>query len=170
MARLVSPDGEVTIDLDERSVDAPAQLAYAALAPSEIPALPAKFKATGKAFELTSESPLLKPITITVALSTANAALAAGNADNIIIQHHTVGAWTPLATAVDFQASTATAKVDGLSLFALTVLEPELDPTPTPASTPAQIALPTSAPPEPTLVPTVSTPRVRPHGRPTARR
>jgi hypothetical protein len=167
MARLVSPDGEVTIDLDERSVDAPAQLAYAALAPSEIPALPAKFKATGKAFELTSESPLLKPITITVALSTANAALAAGNTDNIIIQHHTVGAWTPLATAVDFQASTATAKVDSLSLFALTVLEPELDPT---ASTPAQIALPTSAPPAPTLVPTVSTPKVRPHGRPPARR
>ena len=87
LTRLVSPNGEVTIVLDAETVDVPAQLAYVALSVSEIPALPEEFTATGKAFELTTETPLLKPITITVALSDSDTALAAGNANNIVIQH-----------------------------------------------------------------------------------
>jgi hypothetical protein len=151
LARLVSPNGEVVIDLDAETVNVPTRLTYVPLSVSEIPALPARFTATGKAFELTTETPLLKPITVTVALSAADAALAAGNPDNIIIQHHTGGVWTQLATEVDFAASTATAQVDSLSLFVLTVLEPE----PTPAPSPAQIAsaTATSAPPvNPTII------------------
>ena len=157
LARLVSPDGEVTVDLDAETVEAPTQLSYTPLSPGEIPALPEKFTATGKAFELTTETPLLKPIKITVTLSTVDAALAAGNEANIVIQHYTGGAWTQLATEVDFEASTATAKVDSLSMFVLTVLEPDSAPTPVPA--PAQAAVPT-AHPEPALTPIVSSPLV----------
>jgi hypothetical protein len=51
----------------------------------DIPALPANFTATGNVFELTTETRLLKPITITVPLTTVDTALAAGNADNIVI-------------------------------------------------------------------------------------
>ena len=90
-----------------------------------------------------------------MALSTADTALAAGNADNIVIQHHKDGAWTKLPTLVDFGASTATAKVDSLSLFALTILEPQ----PTLVPPPGQITLPT-APPEPTHTPITSSPVV----------
>lgn len=157
LARLVSPNGVVSIELDAETVHVPTQLAYVVLSAGEIPTLPAKFTATGTAFELTIDAPLLKPITITVALSDADVALAAGNADNIVIQHHVGGAWTPLATVVDFAESTATANVDHLSMFALTVLEP--DPTPTSAPLPAQAALPTVLP-APTFTPTIISPVV----------
>lgn len=141
--------------MDAETVDVPTQLAYVPLSVGEIPALPAKVTATGKVFELTTETPLLKPITIIVEISAAEAVLAAGNANNVVIQHHIEGAWTPLATAVDFEASTATAQVDSLSLFALTVLEPV--PTPTPAPAPAQIALPTATL-APAVKPTLNSP------------
>lgn len=61
LARLVSPNGEVVIDLDAETVNVPTRLTYVPLSVSEIPALPARFTATGKAFELTTETPLLKP-------------------------------------------------------------------------------------------------------------
>jgi hypothetical protein len=144
LARLVSPNGQVTIDLDANTVDVPTKLAYVPLTTGQIPALPDNFTATSNVFELTTETPLLKPITITVTLSTADTALAAGNADNIVIQHHMGGVWTQLDTLVDFGASTATAKVDSFSLFALTVLEPDLTPISVP--TPVQLLLPTSTP------------------------
>ena len=111
-ARLVSPDGDVTVSLDANTVDAPSQLTYTALSVADIPALPTDFTATAKAFDLTTDETLLKPITITVAISAADALLAGGDEANIVIQHHHDGAWTPLQTAVDFSASTATAQVD----------------------------------------------------------
>ena len=159
MARLVAPNGQVTIDLDANTVDIPTQLAYVAVSAGDIPSLPANFTATGKVFELTTEPPLLKPITITVTLSTADTALAGGNADHIVIQHHTGGDWTQLATVVDFDAATATAQVDSLSLFALTVLAPGT--TPIPALTPVQLLLPTATL-APVVKPTFSPPAVSP--------
>jgi hypothetical protein len=62
-ARLISPDGEVSIDLNANTVSVPAQLAYSALSISEIPALPPGFTGTGKAFELTTKIPWLLSIT-----------------------------------------------------------------------------------------------------------
>jgi len=148
--RFVSPDGNVTIDLDANTVNAASQLTYATLSDAEIPALPTDFTGTGKAFDLTIDTPLLKPITITVALSAADATLAAGNEENIVIQHHSDGSWTPLATTVDFNASTATAQVDSLSIFALMIRasKPTAEVTATPTSAP-------TAPPEPTPTPFV---------------
>jgi hypothetical protein len=85
LARLVAPNGQVTIDLDANTVDVSAQLAYVAVSTGDSPSLPANFTATGNVFELTTETRLLKPITITVPLTTVDTALAAGNADNIVI-------------------------------------------------------------------------------------
>ena len=51
---------------------------------------------------------------------------------NLVIQHfdEAKGEWTPLPTTVDFNASTARAQVDSLSIFALTIKGPVLTPTP----------------------------------------
>jgi len=169
-ARLISPDGEVSIDLNANTVGAPAQLAYSALSISEIPALPPGFTSIGKAFELTTKTPLLKPITVTVALSDADVALAEGQEENIAIHHYTGGAWTQLDTAVDFRASTATAQVDSLSMFALTVRDPDGTPIQVPGA--AQAALPAD-PGNPTLSlvrssPVADSPTAAPEPSPTA--
>ena len=47
-ARLVSPDGDVTVSLDANTVNAPSKLTYAALTVADIPALPTDFTATGR--------------------------------------------------------------------------------------------------------------------------
>lgn len=47
-AILISPDGEVSIELNANTVGAPAQLAYSALYIAEIPALPPEFTSTDK--------------------------------------------------------------------------------------------------------------------------
>lgn len=91
LARLVSPDGVVAIDLEAQTVNSPSQLSYSPLSPDDIPALPANFTVTGKAFELTTKATSLKPITISVSLSAADATLAAGREDNIVLQHHRDG-------------------------------------------------------------------------------
>ena len=93
----------------------------------------------------------MKPVTITVAISAADALAAQGDEANIVIQNYRDGAWIPLATTVDFGASTATAQVDRLSIFALTVREPEpasippATPVPTPTPTAAATQVPTAA-------------------------
>lgn len=145
-ASLVSLDGGVIIDIDANTVNAPSLLTYEPLSPAEIPALPENFSVAGKAFDLTTESPLLKPITITVGLSAADATMAAGNGDNIVIQHHQNEAWTPLVTTVDFGESTATAQADSLSIFALTVRQPEPTPIPTHTPEPKDTAIPADTP------------------------
>ena len=80
-----------------------------------------------KAFDLSTDRPLLKPIFITVDISAADTRFAESDVDNILIQHHRDGRWVPLKTNVDFNASTATSRVEHLSIFTLTVKEP--DPT-----------------------------------------
>ena len=109
-AQLVFADGDVTVGVDAGSVKAPSQLSYRSLSPSEIPVLPAQYKITDTAFDLTMDAALLKPLTVTVRLSAADAVLAGSVEDNIVIQHHRDGTWTPLFTTADFGASTARAK------------------------------------------------------------
>ncbi len=94
------------------------------MSPAEIRVLPASYKSS-KAFDLSSDEPLLKPITLTVDMSAADARLADSDEENILIQHHRDGSWVPLDTNVDFGASTAQTRVDHLSIFALTIREPE---------------------------------------------
>ncbi len=60
-ARLVVPGGEVTVDVDAGSVDAPAQLIFRPLTPAEIPELPAEFT-TSTSFDLEIDGSLIKPI------------------------------------------------------------------------------------------------------------
>ena len=137
-AELVSPNGDVPIRVDAETVDSPSRLTYRPLSSSEIPGLPASFKATGKAFDITIDAELLKPITIIVRISEADATLAGSDESNIHIQRHHNGGWELMDTAVDFGVSTATAKADSLSMFVLTVRKPEATPTlgPTPPSAP----------------------------------
>jgi len=68
-----------------------------------------------------------------VDISAADARLADSNEGNILIQHHFEGSWVPLDTIVDFGASTAQTRVENLSIFPLTIREPE--PTDTIAAT-----------------------------------
>jgi Flp pilus assembly protein TadD len=136
-ARLISSD--VMVDIPAASVSADTKLTYRRLSADDIPVLPATFRPS-KAFDLSTNQPLLKPITITVDLSAEDTRSAESQEDNILIQHHRDGSWVPLKTNVDFGASTATSRVDHLSIFALTIRE----------SKPADIDLPvptyTSAP------------------------
>ena len=162
-ARLLSEDGNVIVDVEPRSVDTSAMLSYRSVEPPEVPALPANFSATGKAFDLTLDSPLMKPITVTVALSDADITQAGGDHDKIVIQHYSGGAWNQLETSVDMGASTAAALVDHLSIFAVTVRGPDPTPTspppspatplPTTTSLPGLTTSPTATAPTPTLVP-----------------
>jgi len=75
-ARLRSPDRTVMVDVPAGSVAAGSKLIYRSLSSAEIPALPASVRFTGKAFDLTTDTPLLKPITITVEISAADIGLA----------------------------------------------------------------------------------------------
>ena len=121
--RLESPNGSVVVNVPAESVTTASQLNYRALSFAEIPVLPASFRPT-KVFDLTSDAPLLKPITITVEISDGDTLLAQDDEANIVIQHHRDGAWVLLDTKVDFEASTATSQIDHLSIFALTIKEP----------------------------------------------
>ena len=139
-ARLLSEDGIVIVDVEPQSVDKSATLSYRSVEPSEVPALPANFSATGTAFDLTLDSALVKPITVTVGLSDADITQAGGDYDNIVIQHYNGGAWNQLETSADIGASTAAALVDQLSIFAVAVRGPD----PTPMSPPPNPATPLS--------------------------
>ena len=134
------------------------------------PHLPPGYAAGSKAFDLSvagtedeiaASFAFMKPIAITVRLSTEDLVIAGGDAANVLIQHYRDGdrGWEPLPTTVDFSASIATAQVDHLSIFALTIKQPP----PAPTSGPTQAATPTSAPvrapspsPESTPMPTVT--------------
>ena len=155
---LVSSDGSVTIDVGAGSVDATAELTYRQLTSAEIPVLPPSFQAAGKSFDLTTGAVLLKPIRLSIQLSAADAGFAGGDAANIVIQHYHDGAWALLDTTVDFRTSIATAEVDQLSVFALTIRQPktdqtptlQLNPTPTPVPTATEVPSPTTIPIEKT--------------------
>jgi hypothetical protein len=86
-AQLVSPQGDVTIDVDVGSVRVPTQLVYQHLTMADIPALPTAFSATGTIFNLTTSAPLLQPNTITARFSPAAATLTRSDVANVVIQH-----------------------------------------------------------------------------------
>ena len=131
-ASLVSPDGNVRVDLIEGSVASPVEFSYRRVSPVGIPQLPAGFIPTTKVFDLSvsaQEAPVaggfsfVKPVTLTIQLSAQDAALSGGLESNVSIHHFKVGGvgWTALPTKVDFAAATALAQVDSLSLFALAI-------------------------------------------------
>ena len=177
-AQLVSPQGEVIVDLEPGSVSTPAQLRYQSVSAEAVPQLPPGYIASQKVFDLSlvpeagsadTSVFLLNPITITMRLSTGDLSLAGGAESRVVIQHFddTAEEWEALPTTVDFTASTAQSRVDSLSIFALTIRQPDLAstpipsrPTPTLAPTPV---LPTATPtatatpvPTPTPTPTPS--------------
>ena len=77
--RLESSDGAVVVDVPAKSVREPAQLTYVSLSATESPVLPKSFQTASRAFDLTADATILNPITITIALSAADATLAAGD-------------------------------------------------------------------------------------------
>ena len=152
-AQLVSPQRDVIIDVEAGSVTSETQLTYLQIVIEDMPALPTEFSATGTIFDLTSTAPLLMPISITALFSSVDATLAGRDEANVIIQHYHDGRWELLDTVVDFVNSKATAQVEDLSIFALTIKEPK--PTPTPIPSPTFTPTPS---PKPTNVPATSTP------------
>ena len=160
-SRLVSPQNDVTIVLDAGSVAEAVQLVFQPLSPETIPQLPPGYKALSKAFDLSVASTgeetddsyvFMKPITITVSLSAEDLA-AAGDENHVVIQHYRGGGrgWEPLPTMVDFEAFIATAQVDELSIFALTIGPPA--PAPTAVPTPSATAIAPSPTSESTPMP-----------------
>ena len=163
-ARLGSPTGDVTVDLLVGSVDSVYGLRYRQLSPEQAPPLPTGFIASEKLFylsigdeeESSDESfSFIKPITLSVRLSTEDAALARGVESNVVITHYdgAENRWTALRTTVDFRSSIARAEVASLSIFGLAIKEVEPSPTPTPASTAGPVA---AAVPTPTPTPTAT--------------
>ena len=158
-------DGLVTVQMPLGTVDRPMVLRYQPLSISQLPQLPEGFETTGGNFDLTLTEDgqavsgpvvLNEPITITVNLTGEVIASAEGRESKLVIQHYKdSGGWRELPTTADFVASTASAQVDSLSLFALTLRRviagpgstdtPE-PPTPTATVRPAPTATPTLAP------------------------
>lgn len=120
-ARVKSANGDIVVDIDVGSVEAPTRMEIRHLSPPEAPPLPPLFRATGKSFNLTADAPLVKPITIMVQVSDAELALAGGDGSNILIQRWRADTWTPLNTTMDFRTSMAATQVGNLSVFALTI-------------------------------------------------
>ena len=164
-ARLFSEDGNVIVEFEPQTVDTSSTLSYRSVEPPEVPLLPANFSATGTAFDLTLDSPLMKPITVTVALSDADITQAEGDKEKIVILHYSGGAWNQLETSVDFGASTAAALVDQLSIFAVTVRGTDVAPTSPALTTATPLPTVTTLPgltTSPTVLPTVDPSAVPP--------
>ena len=135
-ARLVSPRGDVTVDVDVGSVDKPWLLSYRSLAPYQTPPLPTGVVPSDKSFSLwvsdeqeqtAASFSFIKPVIITVRLTAEDAALAGGNKFNIVLQHYSDadGQWTPLPSSVNFRSSIAQAQTYSLSKFALSIRSTE---------------------------------------------
>jgi len=162
-AQLKSPGGDVTVDLSAGSVSEDVILWYLPVQVQTV-MLPPGFEVTDNVFDLQITGPqqisggsyeFAKPIAITIALSDADVQAARGDGSNLVIQHFKGGGaqWTQLPTTVNLEGRKASALVDNLSVFALTV---RLEPTPTPTATPV---------PSPTATPTgilIHTPTVTP--------
>ena len=163
MATLESPNGDIAVTVPEASVDRPMGLRFSSVSGDQIPPLPQGYVASSY-FDLSvvpdpDGEPIsfgfLKPITVEIALSSADLALAGGVESNVVVQHFDDGEWVPLSTKVNDE--TAQVEVESLSLFALTIRErpaipvPALAPTDTPAPNPTPE--PTSSP-APTQPPT----------------
>jgi hypothetical protein len=96
-SRLVSPQGDVTVDLEAGSVSEAEQLLYQPLSPEMAPQLPPGYAAGSKVFDLSiagaegdagASFAFMKPITITVLLSSGDLSIAGGNEATVVIQHY----------------------------------------------------------------------------------
>lgn len=133
--RLVSPEGDVFVDISAGSVNTLVRLWYGVLPLEAIPPTPPGFRYSGKVFDLSvtgEESRLpdtfsfVKPVDIAVRLTEEDASTAGGVESNVVIQRYDPGEhlWTPLETTVDWTASIARVQVRRFSNFALTIKEP----------------------------------------------
>ena len=161
-ATLEFPDGDIVVTVPEASVERPVGLRFSSVSGDQIPPLPQGYVASSY-FDLSvvpdpDGEPIrfafLKPITVEIALSTADIALAGGVESNVVVQHFVDDEWIPLPTTVGFRDATAQVEVESLSLFALTIWERPIIPVPVLAST---ATLPPSPTPVPTPAPTAAT-------------
>jgi len=146
------------------AVEQPTEFSYAALEVESVTARIDGFTLTDKVFDLSlvevggqaavGPVSLERPITVKVRIDTRDVALAGGDESRIVIQHyHQDEGWEVLETTVDFASSVASAQVERLSVFALTIKEPE--PPPVLAAVATAIPSPTAVPsPPPTLMAT----------------
>ena len=169
VATLESPNGDIVVTVPEASVDHPVGLRFSSVSVDQIPPLPQGYVASSY-FDLSvvpdpDGEPIsfgfLKLITIEIALSTADIALAGEVESNVVVQHFKDDEWISLPTTVDFGGSTAQVEVESLSLFALTIFETPVNPVPvlTPTATPTPTPIPTEAPiatPTPLPAPTAT--------------
>ena len=158
------PPGGVTVELPAGTVNQPTEFLYTFLDVASVPARLEGFTLTDRVFDLSlvgTEGPVTlgRPITVKVRIDTGDVALAKGDESRVLIQHyHQEEGWEVLETSVDFTSSVASARVERLSVFALTIREPETPPAL--ASVATAIPSPTAVPsPPPTLMatPTVVT-------------
>ncbi|MCZ6534785.1 MAG: toll/interleukin-1 receptor domain-containing protein [Chloroflexi bacterium] len=134
-ARLASPGGDIAVDISAGAVNTFVRVWYGVVPPEETPQVPSGFRYSGKVFDLsvTGEAAripdtfsFVKPISISVRFTEADASLAGGVESNVVIQRYDSDEqlWTPLETTVDWAASLAHVQVSRLSSFALTIKEP----------------------------------------------
>ena len=164
--RLVSSEGQVTVDIAAGAVRDDVTLTYMPVTRDQIPPLPAGFTVSDRVFDLSvsggpddesDEFKFDRPIVVTVRLSDRDIELSGGASGNIVIQHFRADRWELLPTEVDLDNMVASAEVDGLSIFALTIKDPDPLPVAAAPATPTATTLPTITPtPTPTVTPTIT--------------
>ena len=126
VAVIVSGGGSSSTNKDVLTFDGAVQIEgvtevrFRSLSGQEIPDLAERFQGD-RVFSIERDSPLEHPITISVELSSSAVETAAGFPSRVLIQHFVEPSWVPLDTTVDLENETASATVDHLSIFALTV-------------------------------------------------
>ncbi|MDA1129603.1 MAG: protein kinase, partial [Chloroflexi bacterium] len=126
VAVIVSGAGSSSSNGDVLTFDGAVQITgvtevrFRSLSGEEIPGLAERFQGD-RVFSIERDGPLENPITISVELSSSAVETAAGFPSRVLIQHFVEPNWVPLDTSVDLEAGIASATVDHLSIFALTV-------------------------------------------------
>ena len=96
-ARLASPGGDIAVDISAGAVNTFVRVWYGVVPPEEIPQVPSGFRYSGKVFDLsvTGEAAripdtfsFVKPISISVRFTEADASLAGGVESNVVIQRY----------------------------------------------------------------------------------
>jgi len=116
-----SDEGQYTVTFGGVvNIEGAEDINYRDLSADNIQFLPENFLPY-KVFSIERDNPLESPLTITIKLSPLAIQTAAGYSSRVLIQHFDDSSWSPLDTKVDLQAGIASATVDHLSVFALTV-------------------------------------------------
>ena len=164
-SRLMSPSGDVTIDVPVGAVSQAVTLWYQSVAPESVPPLPTGISGATTVFDLqvTGASQLNEgtyrfetSVKVTVELTDENVRTAGNDSSILVLQHYTRAntSWEELKTEVDLRGRTASAEVHSVSIFALTVRAIST-PTATPVATAAAKPTPTNtSAPLPTVTPT----------------